>query len=108
MTRTVISGGQVFDSLSGTASIADIVVDGNRIVAVGTGLDADESIDATGHAVYPGFIDSHVHIDVAAAAGAACAQLVVAADELAAVLADALADDRQLLLGQRLVEQHAR
>jgi imidazolonepropionase-like amidohydrolase len=61
MTRTVISGGQVFDSLSGTASIADIVVDGNRIVAVGVGLDGDESIDATGHAVYPGFIDSHVH-----------------------------------------------
>ena len=61
MTRTVISGGQVFDSLSGTASIADIAIDGNRIVAVGTGLDGDESIDAAGHAVYPGFIDSHVH-----------------------------------------------
>ncbi len=61
MTRTVIRGGQVFDSLSGTASIADVAVDGNRIVAVGTGLDGDESIDATGHAVYPGFIDSHVH-----------------------------------------------
>ncbi|MGZ7008004.1 MAG: amidohydrolase family protein, partial [Ilumatobacteraceae bacterium] len=60
MTRTVIHGGQVFDSLSGTASIADVAINGNRIVDVGTGLDGDEAIDATGHAVSPGDIDSHV------------------------------------------------
>ncbi len=64
MTRVVIRGGQVFDSIGGTASIADIVMEGGRIVDVGTALDGDDAIDATGHAVYPGFIDSHVHFMV--------------------------------------------
>ena len=36
MTRSVIRGGEVFDSLGGTASIADVAVEGDRIVAVGT------------------------------------------------------------------------
>ena len=61
MTRIVIRGGQVFDSVGGTASVSDIAVEGDRIVEVGTELDGDEAIDASGHAVYPGFIDSHVH-----------------------------------------------
>lgn len=61
MTRIVIRGGQVFDSIGGTATISDVAVEGQRIVAVGAGLDGDEAIDAAGHAVYPGFIDSHVH-----------------------------------------------
>lgn len=61
MTRIVIRGGQVFDSIGGTASVSDVAVEGDRIVEVGTGLDGDEAIDASGHAVYPGFIDSHVH-----------------------------------------------
>ena len=61
MTRLVIRGGQVFDSTGGTATTADVVIEGDRIVDVGTSLDGDDAIDATGHAVYPGFIDSHVH-----------------------------------------------
>lgn len=61
MTRTVVQGGQVFDSIDGTAAVADIVIEGNRILDVGTSLDGDEAIDATGHAVFPGFIDCHVH-----------------------------------------------
>jgi imidazolonepropionase-like amidohydrolase len=64
MTRIVIRGGQVFDSVGGSASVADIAIDDGRIVEVGTSLDGDESIDATGHAVYPGFIDCHVHFMV--------------------------------------------
>src|SRR3954452_8144619 len=64
MTRTLIHGGQVFDSVGGNASIADVVMEGDRIVDVGTSLDGDEAIDATGHAVYPGFIDCHVHFMV--------------------------------------------
>jgi imidazolonepropionase-like amidohydrolase len=64
MTRIVIQGGQVFDSTGGTAALADVAIEGDRIVAVGTALDGDETIDATGHAVYPGFIDSHVHFMV--------------------------------------------
>jgi imidazolonepropionase-like amidohydrolase len=61
MTRLVIRGGQVFDSIGGTATTADVVIEGDRIVDVGTSLDGDDAIDATGHTVYPGFIDSHVH-----------------------------------------------
>ena len=61
MTRLVIRGGEVFDSIGGGASVADVAIEGDRIVDVGTGLDGDEAIDASGHAVYPGFIDSHVH-----------------------------------------------
>jgi len=61
MTRTVIQGGQVFDSDGGSASVADVAIEGDRIVDVGTSLDGDTAIDASDHAVYPGFIDSHVH-----------------------------------------------
>jgi imidazolonepropionase-like amidohydrolase len=64
MTRIVIHGGQLFDSAGGSAAIADVAIDGDRIVDVGTALDGDDVIDATGHAVYPGFIDSHVHFMV--------------------------------------------
>ena len=64
MTRLVIRGGQVFDSIGGTASIADVAMEDGRIVDVGTALDGDDAIDATGHAVYPGFIDCHVHFMV--------------------------------------------
>ena len=52
-------------------------------------------------------VDHHVQVDVPAAAGAPGAQLVVAADDVAAVLAHAAADLLELLVGQRLVEQHA-
>jgi imidazolonepropionase-like amidohydrolase len=64
MTRTVIHGGQVFDSNGGSASVADVVIEGDRILDIGTSLDGDEAIDATGHTVYPGFIDCHVHFMV--------------------------------------------
>lgn len=63
MSRLLIHGARVFDSLtpSGAVGHADVVVEGDRIVAVGAGLDGDEAIDATGCTVYPGFIDAHVH-----------------------------------------------
>ncbi len=61
MTRLLIRGGLVFDSVGHEPHPADVVIEGDRIVAVGPGLDGDTEIDATGHAVYPGFIDCHVH-----------------------------------------------
>src|SRR4026209_975454 len=64
MTRMVITGGQVFDSVGGAAAGAAVAIEGDRIVEVGAGLDGDEAIEAAGHAVYPGFIDSHVHFMV--------------------------------------------
>ena len=60
----MIRGGQVFDSIGGTASIADVAMEDGRIVDVGTALDGDDAIDATGHAVYPGFIGSTCPITI--------------------------------------------
>jgi imidazolonepropionase-like amidohydrolase len=62
MTRTVFSGGQVFDGSGGAPAAADVVVEGGRVVEVGTGLDGDERVDCAGRTVLPGLIDSHVHI----------------------------------------------
>lgn len=64
MTRLVIRGGQIFDGISNNATVADVAVEDDRIVAVGTSLDGDTAIEADGHAVYPGFIDCHVHFMV--------------------------------------------
>ncbi|MFP3355060.1 hypothetical protein R0K04_27320, partial [Pseudoalteromonas sp. SIMBA_153] len=42
----------------------DVLVEGDRIVAVGPALPADDAqvIDATGHIVMPGLIDAHHHM----------------------------------------------
>ncbi len=42
---------------------ADILIEGEKIVAIGTELDdrADEIVDATGKYVFPGGVDEHVH-----------------------------------------------
>lgn len=42
---------------------ADILIEGEKVVAIGTGLDkrATEIIDATGKYVFPGGVDEHVH-----------------------------------------------
>ncbi|TAK52480.1 MAG: hypothetical protein EPO25_13395 [Gammaproteobacteria bacterium] len=66
MTRVLIRGGFVvsMDPRIGTASCADILCDGTRIVAVGSALEvADaEVIDAAGMIVMPGFVDTHRHV----------------------------------------------
>ncbi|MGB8861414.1 MAG: amidohydrolase family protein [Ilumatobacteraceae bacterium] len=61
MTRLLIRGGIVVDGIGHEPHPADVVLEAGRIVAVGPGLDGDTEIDATGHTVYPGFIDCHVH-----------------------------------------------
>jgi dihydropyrimidinase len=45
---------------------ADVLVEGEKIVAVGTDLSADgaEAVDASGKLVMPGFIDAHTHMDM--------------------------------------------
>ncbi|MDH6194819.1 imidazolonepropionase-like amidohydrolase [Mycobacterium frederiksbergense] len=60
--RLLVHGGHVFDPVSGTAAPADVVIDGERIVEVGPGLDGDTGLDASGQLVVPGFIDCHVHV----------------------------------------------
>ena len=43
---------------------ADVLIDGERIAAVGTGLSGDTVIDAAGCYVMPGGIDPHTHLDM--------------------------------------------
>lgn len=65
MSRTLLSGGAVLDARTGQTSVADVVVEGDRIVEVGPGLDGDDSVDCGGHLVVPGFIDCHTHVALA-------------------------------------------
>ncbi|WP_314147607.1 amidohydrolase family protein [uncultured Leifsonia sp.] len=60
MKRTVFTGGQVFDGTS--TSLADVVVEGRRIVDVGVGLDGDDAVDCAGMSIVPGLFDCHVHV----------------------------------------------
>jgi N-acyl-D-amino-acid deacylase len=62
----LIRGGTVFDGTGARGRRADVLVDGDRIVAVGRRLKArkqDRVIAAKGLAVAPGFIDLHNHAD---------------------------------------------
>jgi N-acyl-D-aspartate/D-glutamate deacylase len=60
----VIRGGTVVDGTGGPSMVADVAVEGARIVAVGTDLGAGrEEIDARGKIVTPGFVDVHTHYD---------------------------------------------
>ncbi|WP_445257981.1 amidohydrolase family protein [Nocardioides aurantiacus] len=62
MTRTLFSGGQVYDGTTHRAAPGDVMVEDGRVVEVGTGLDGDEVVDCSGGYVSPGFFDCHVHV----------------------------------------------
>ncbi|HEY8372029.1 MAG TPA: amidohydrolase family protein [Pseudonocardiaceae bacterium] len=62
MTRTVFTGGRVFDGTGAAPAVADVVIEDDRIVDIGIGLDGDRSVDATGCTVLPGLFDCHVHL----------------------------------------------
>lgn len=61
LTTNVAAG----DDLCGTLHDAAVLIDGDRIAWVGAAADApdaEETIDAEGRAVIPGFVDSHSHL----------------------------------------------
>lgn len=61
LTTNVASGGDRF----GTLHDAAVLIDGGRIAWVGSAVDApdaEQSVDAGGRAVIPGFVDSHSHL----------------------------------------------
>jgi imidazolonepropionase-like amidohydrolase len=62
VTRTVFRGGTVFDGTMAPLAEADVVIEDDRIVEVGDGLDGDESVDCTGQTVLPGLFDTHTHV----------------------------------------------
>ncbi len=60
--RTVIAGGTVV-SASDTF-LADVLIEGEKIISIGQQLSGDTTIDATGKYVIPGGIDVHTHLDM--------------------------------------------
>src|ERR1700712_3218573 len=62
MTRTLFTGGLVYDGTPGRPAEGDVVVEDGRIVDVGSGLDGDVSVDCSGGYRSPGFMDCHVHV----------------------------------------------
>lgn len=60
----VIRGGTIIDGTGAEGRIADVGISGGRVVEVGkVAGKGTREIDAEGHAVTPGFIDGHTHMD---------------------------------------------
>jgi cytosine/adenosine deaminase-related metal-dependent hydrolase len=63
--RTLIRGGHVLsmDGAVGNFARGDVLIEGPRILAVGARIDAGDAavIEAAGHVVMPGFVDTHHH-----------------------------------------------
>jgi len=64
--RTMIRHATVVDGTETERYVADVLVEGSRIAAIGAlERDADRVIDADGLVLAPGFIDMHAHSDLA-------------------------------------------
>ena len=60
----IIRGGNVVDGTGAPERPADIAIEGDRIVAIGSDLgEARRTIDAQGLLVTPGWVDIHTHYD---------------------------------------------
>lgn len=60
----LIKNGKIHDAIHEAPYEADILVRDGKIAAIGQGLAADgeETVDAAGLNVYPGFVDAHSHL----------------------------------------------
>lgn len=61
----LIQNARVVDGTGSPWFVSDVAIDDGRIVAVGKSLDvvADQTIDARGRVLAPGFIDVHTHVE---------------------------------------------
>ena len=60
----VIRGGTVVDGTGVSPRKADVAIEGDRVVAVGSDVGSGRrEVDATGHVVAPGWVDVHTHYD---------------------------------------------
>ena len=56
-----IANGHLIGPVSGISASMDVLIEGDKIARIGTGLSGDEVIDAAGCVVCPGLVDLHVH-----------------------------------------------
>src|SRR5436190_20772021 len=63
MSTVVIKGGTRVDGSGQAGYAADVAVTDGHISEIGQGLRGDQTIDAAGCVVAPGFIDIHTHYD---------------------------------------------
>ena len=62
--KMLIYGGRLIDPANRVDGNLNLLIEDGKVIWVGTGTpDADETIDATGKIVTPGFIDIHMHED---------------------------------------------
>ncbi|HEV8572772.1 MAG TPA: adenine deaminase [Actinomycetota bacterium] len=59
----VIRGGRVFSVFTGELLDADVAISGQHVAGVGPYDDGQETVDASGLVLLPGFIDGHMHIE---------------------------------------------
>ncbi|GHV17105.1 dihydroorotase [Spirochaetia bacterium] len=67
--KTLIRGGTLYDGTGAASVEADVLIDGDRIAAIGKDIPDrayTKTIDAHGRVVTPGFVDVHRHADAAA------------------------------------------
>jgi len=63
MSSLLIQHGRIIDPASGLDVVGDVLIENGKIARIGgSGGSADETLDATGKIVAPGFIDMHVHL----------------------------------------------
>ncbi|MPZ27441.1 MAG: hypothetical protein GEV12_13790 [Micromonosporaceae bacterium] len=58
----LLAGADVLDVESGSTERADVLLRGDRIAAIGSGLRGDERVDCSGGMLIPGLIDCHAHV----------------------------------------------
>ena len=59
----VLTGGRIFDLVTGTFIAGDIAICGDTIVGIADHYQGREMIDVSGLTLVPGFIDTHLHIE---------------------------------------------
>jgi imidazolonepropionase-like amidohydrolase len=62
MTRTVLTGGRVFDGTGHEPEFGDVAIENGRIVGLGTSLDGDVEVDVRDRTILPGLFDCHTHV----------------------------------------------
>lgn len=82
MTRTLLHSAAYLDVATGEIVHDDVLIDGD---VIGSGTDADETVDCRGTLLVPGFIDCHTHVALTETLGRDSTDLPRSARALSAV-----------------------